>query len=507
MYTSKYRKSTKEVASHSPLDISIQGRQGLLFMIASRLSGMLIALLSNAIMGRLLTPEDYGLVAMATTMVVLLNLLKDFGLTTAVIQTKLLTTDQLDAVFWINLYVAAGFATIGALAAPWVAMFFGYAAITNIVFAMCGSLMIVSISATHGAMLRRHLHFAPLMWSEVVGQLIGLVVGISIAWFYRSYWAIVASQISAAMASTIFLFSSLRWIPGRPRALSSAWQLIRFGANLSVFSLLNFFSNQLGAIVTGAWLGAGAAGHFNRAQQLLTLTGNGLMQPIGQTALPMLSRYQNSPTDYRLYYLSLLQRTSLFFGALGAFVIIAGDAVTMILLGPKWALAGEMYRWFGLSIIAVGMASQTGNVLISQNRTTELRHWGFGDAFIRAGASGFGVLLGAVGVAAAFGVATLFITVPIVGWIVSRKGPIQLRDQFSAMQPGALVALLSVIIGLSLRMIYWPAQPVLAAALGFFVVMGAISAMFLVDANTRLVIKNSFLELQKLVYRRREEEI
>lgn len=496
-YSKSYFKTTTEIVSQNAGDVATRGRHGLFLMMISRLSGMLIALLSNAIMGRLLKPADYGLVAMATTLVVLLNLLKDFGLTTAVIQAETITPEQLDAVFWLNLITAGGFALAGVGAAPWIADLFGYAAITNILYAMCSTLLIVSISATHGAMLRRHLQFSPLMWSEVVGQLAGLVIGVSIAWLYKSYWAIVVSQIGAAFASTALIFAYQRWIPGPPRAFSSASRLFRFGANISIFSLLNFLSNQLGAIVTGAWLGAGPAGHFNRAQQLLTLTGNGLMQPISQTSLPILSRLQNSSLAYRDYYLTLLRRTSLFFGALGAFVMIAGDAIALTLLGPQWSLAGDMYRWFGLSIIAVGMASQTGNVLISQNRTTELRRWGFGDAIIRAGASGLGIMLGAVGVAAAFGIATLFITVPIVGWIVSLKGPIKLTDQFHAMRPGSLVALISLMVGLGVRAIYWPTQPLVAAFFGLTLVIFSIIVVFALDCQTKVVINNALNDIKK----------
>jgi len=491
-------KTTQELAQYSADEVNSRGKRGMLLMVTSRLSGMIIALLSNAIMGRLLKPEDYGLVAMASSAIILLNLLKDFGLTTAVVQTKEISAQQLDAVFWLNILVAVSFALLGSLSAPWVADFFGYPAIVSVLLAMCGTLVVSSISATHSALLRRHLNFNPLMWSEVAGQLVGLVVGVSVAWLFKSYWAIVLSQVCAAIASTTLIFASIRWIPGAPKALASASGLLKFGANISVFSLLNFFSNQLGAIVTGAWFGASAAGHFNRAQQLLSLTGSNLMQPISQTALPILSRHQNAPEAYRDYYLKLLQRTSLFFGLLGAFVIVAGDAIATTLMGPQWNLAGDMYRWFGLSIIAVGMASQTGNVLISQNRTKELRHWGFGDAAIRAGASVCGALLGALGIAAAFGAATLFVTVPIVGWIVSRRGPVNLQEQFTAMRSGAIVAVLSVALGLVVRSLYWPTIPLVAAAFGFFLATIALATAAVADKRTLEVLIDAFSELKDI---------
>lgn len=464
-------------------------------MLTSRLSAMLIALISNAIIARLLTPEDYGLVAMASAVIILLNLLKDFGLTTAVIQSPSLSVNQLNSIFWVNLMISMLMAGVGIVTAPMVADFYHQPQITEIIYALSLSLVIISVSATHGAILRRQLKLSSIMWSEIAGQLTGLLIGVAIAWYYRSYWAIVISQVLASVATTTIIFKSLPWLPGRLTKIQESYHLIKFGANISIFSLLNFFSNQLGAILIGANFGANAAGHFNRAQQLLNLTGSGLMQPISQTVLPVLSRYQDSPEDYRNYYLVMLERTSFFFAALGAFVIIAGDSITYILMGNQWHVAGEMYRWFGLAIIAVGMASQTGNVLISQGRSGELRNWGFGDAGIRAGASIMGGLLSAVGVAAAFGMATLFITVPIVGWIVSRKGPVSVRNQFKAMQPGAMFALISTALGLLLRGYYWPSHPVVSALFALLILLASGLVLTLLHSQTRTMM----IKLKELV--------
>ncbi|OYT85600.1 MAG: hypothetical protein CFE46_17835 [Burkholderiales bacterium PBB6] len=494
--------STSEVLRRTGGDAAALGRRGTLFMAGSRVSGMAVGLLSSAVMGRLLSPADYGLVAMAMSLMLLLNLLKDFGLTTAVVQSEALNEDQLDAVFWINLYVTLGFAVLGALSAPWVAAFYKEAALQPIVYALCTSLLAVGLTGAHTALLRRQLNFAPLMWGEIVGQLCGLVIGVGLAWWTRSYWAIVASQLAAALATSLVMLIALPWRPGAPRQLRSAAALIRFGANLSVFSLLNFFSNQLGAILTGAWLGAGAAGHFNRAQQLLNLSGSTLMGPISQTTLPVLSRLQSDAEGYRAYYLHLLQRTSLFFGLLGAFVVVAGDAVARVLLGPQWEAAGQMYRWFGLSIMAVGLASQTGNVLLSQARSSELRHWGFGDAFIRAGASAIGVSLGAISVAAAFGVSTLFITVPIVFWIMGRKGPVSMPGQWAAVRPGLVCAGLVVAVGLAIRQFAWPGQAWLALVVGVTITIGA-TLLALMDPAVKRLWVEIVMDLSNALKRRK----
>lgn len=497
--------TTSDILGLSVSDAASRGRRGTLFMAGSRVSGMAVGLLSSAVMGRLLTPDDYGLVAMAMSLMMLLNLLKDFGLTTAVIQREGLTAEQLDAVFWINLYVALGFAVLGAIAAPWIASFYGQPRIEPIIHALCAALLLVSVSSTHSAMLRRHLNFQPLMWGEMAGQLCGLVFGVGLAWWTRSYWAIVASQLASALATTLVTCVALPWRPGRPTQLRSADALIRFGANLSVFSLLNFFSNQLGAIMTGAWLGAGAAGNFNRAQQLLALSGNTLMGPISQTTLPVLSRLQADAEGYRRYYYGLIERTGLVFGVLGAFVVIAGDAVARVLLGPQWAQAGEMYRWFGLAIVAVGLASQNGNVLLSQSRSAELRHWGFGDAAIRAGASGAGILLGSVGIAAAFGVSTLMITVPLVFWLIGRNGPISSAGQWAAARPGLVCFAMVAGLGLGLRAAWWPVAvwAQLAVALGLLGMGMGMACML--DKPTRQVVVSVKATLAEFIRRRRGE--
>lgn len=496
-------RTTSDILSLSVSDAASRGRRGTLFMAGSRITGMAVGLMSSAVMGRLLTPDDYGLVAMAMSLMMLLNLLKDFGLTTAVVQHEGLNSEQLDAVFWINLMVALAFAGLGVLAAPWIAAFYEQPRIQPIVYALCVALILVSASSTHAAMLRRQLNFQPLMWAEMAGQVFGLVLGVGLAWWTRSYWAIVASQLAAGLATTLVTCVALPWRPGRPTNLRSANALIRFGANLSVFSLLNYFSNQLGAILTGAWLGASAAGNFNRAQQLLALSGNTLMGPISQTTLPVLSRLQGDAEGYRQYYYSLLARTGLVFGLLGAFVVVGGDAVARVLLGAQWGQAGAMYRWFGLAIVAVGLASQNGNVLMSQGRTVELRHWGFGDAAIRAGASGIGIALGAVGVAAAFGVATLAVTVPLVFWLIGRHGPISAPGQWASARPGLVCFGAVVALGLGLRSLWWPGLPLWQVALTVAIAIVGSALACLLDRPSRDLVQSLFKTLVGLVRRRR----
>lgn len=409
---------------------------------------MTLGLLSSAIMGRLLLPSDYGLVAMAASAMILLNVLKDFGLTTALVQAERLEVDQVNNVFWLNLILAAGFALGGVAAAGLLATFYSEARVRDILIALAIGLIVTSSMATHAAMLRRRLEFAPLMWAEFAGQVAALLIGVSIAWLTHSYWSIVASALSSAVATALVTFLGLPWLPGRPRAPGKVYDLFRFGANLSIFSLLNYFSNQLGMIVVASSSGSSAAGHFNRAQQLLNLSGSILMQPISQVVLPALSRLQDNAADYRSMYIAILRRTAFGFAVIGSAIVLEGDLITRILLGPSWTEAGTMYRWFGLAVIAVGMASHTGNVLMSQGRVAELRNWGFGDAAIRAGSSAFGLYWGSVGVAASYAVATLFLTVPISMYIIGRKGPVSMADQMAAVRPAVIFSLLAVSFGL-----------------------------------------------------------
>lgn len=478
---------TATVVRAPKLDIHSRSRRGYFYLTISRFSGMFVGLLSSAIMGRLLGPSDYGLVAMAMSVMILLNLLKDFGLTTALIQTDTLGGEQLDAVFWINLLVASCCAGIGILAATPVAQFYGDPRIRDLIIALSFGVIVTSLVAPHSALLRRNLNFAPLMSADMAGQLTSLVVGVALAWWSGSYWAIVASTLAAAFATAFVTFICLPWLPGPTRALSSAKRLIAFGANLSLFSLLNFFSNQLGMIVVGSQVGAVAAGHFNRAQQLLNLSGSTLMQPIAQVVLPTLSRLQNDEPAYRATYLAILRRTSFVFALIGTAVVLEGDRMAVILLGPQWGEAGLMFRWFGLAIVAVGMASHTGNVLMSQNRAHELRNWGLGDACIRAGASLIGLSWGAVGVAAAYSVATLAITVPIVAAIVGRRGPVGFFDQMRAIRPAALLCAGGIAVGLAIRGHFSLWAPSVSVPVSALTVIAMAMLIMLLDPVGRLV--------------------
>jgi PST family polysaccharide transporter len=297
---------------------------------------VVVQLSGIVVLARLLSPEDYGLFAIVTVIIGFGEIFRDFGLSSAAIQARVLTDGQRDNLFWLNTAIGGALAVLVCAASPLLAAAFDDDRLMPLAIALSATFLLNGISTQYRAMHARRLRFGRLAVSEIAGQLAGVVLGIAAAALGAGYWSLVVLQLSQLLVTQVLLVSTNAWLPGRPRRDESIRPFVSYGAQLIGSQLLNYVASNVDTLTIGARFGAVPAGWYNRAFQLVMMPLLQVQMPATRVALPVLSRLQDQRerfADFLLFgQVVLLSLIGTVFGVL----IAQAPDVVHLALGPQW---------------------------------------------------------------------------------------------------------------------------------------------------------------------------
>src|SRR3984885_2685130 len=284
---------------------------------------------SLMVLGRLLSPKEFGLVGMVTAVIGVLSLFRDFGLSTATVQREYVSEDQLSTLFWINLFVGGILALFSVGVAPLVARFYNEPRLVAVTTVLALGFIFNAAGVQHGALLQRQMRF------------------------------------TAMAISSVCLWIACTWIPGMPRKGVGVRSMMRFGGTITVNSLVVYVAYNLEKVLLGRFWRADAIGIYGRALPLLTIPTDNLNSSIGGVAFSALSRIQNDPERLKSYFLkgySLVLTLTL--PITFACALFAPDVI-FVVLGPKWKDAAAIFRLLAPTILIFAIINPLAWLLFS----------------------------------------------------------------------------------------------------------------------------------------------
>jgi len=356
-------------------------------------------LVSLVLLSRLLDPSAFGLIAMTTVLLAVGELLRDFGLTAAAIQTPRLSTPQKNNLFWTNCVLGLiVMMTLWLFAAP-AAVLYSEPRVEELIWWLAPVALLNAVQAQFQIELTRNLRFGALVTTDVAAQAIGLVAAVLAALGGMSYWALVIQQITIAACLLTSRFALSKWRPGLPDRRTSIRSFFRYGFHLTLAQGLGLASSNADTVVIGARFGAVDLGIYSRAFQLLMAPINQVLVPLTNVALSVLSRLSNEATRFYAYLMGAQLALSYSLGFV--FGVSAAAAVPAIglLLGPNWSNAAPIFQ-----VLAIGGLFQVLSVIgywvfLSKGLTRSLLHYNLVTKTLTIGCVILGSVWGPIGVA------------------------------------------------------------------------------------------------------------
>lgn len=427
---------------------------------------------------RMLTPKDFGLVGMIVSITAIVDLLKDFGLSSATIQRERVDQSQVSLLFWINVGLGGSLTLLTAILAPLIAFLYGNPELLTLTLALSVSSLLGAIPLQHEAILKRGLRFAPIAWINFGSAALGTVAALLLAMRGFGPWALVARTLVRLAARAVLTWFASAWRPSKPER-ANVRELIRFGSHLSGFQLLNYLERNVDNVLVGKFAGAEALGFYGKAYEIMRLPLDEVNRPVASVAVPALSRLLATPDRYRAAYLSITRLLLVFTVPLAALAILTAEWLIPAVLGAKWAGAVPVFQWLALGLLIKPLLNTVVWLFVSQDRTRDLFRWGVLGAALALSSFLIGLPWGATGVAAAFTICELAIRAPILIYWAGRTGPVSIRDLLAALVPAwtCAAAVAAAFLAVNGALSAQPTVLRVAVACGAAVVAGVLSVL------------------------------
>ena len=426
---------------------------GVIITVVAQLVRFVLRFGYQIVIGRLLLPGDFGLVALAAPVISFIQTFADLGLSEATIQKKDISQAQLSGLFWLNIVTGAVLAGLCAIIAEPIARFYGDPRAAPIVMASGGLLLLSSFFSQHMALMNRHMRFKGIAVMDIATFLVGSAAGIASALLGAGYWAIIINQLVTNLVGLVMAWTMTGWMPGRPGRYSEMKPLIAFGGNMTSSSIIKFFSRNSDNILLGRFAGEYALGLYDRAFKLMSLPFGQVSAPFSRVAIPLLSRCRDEPEFYRRAFQRLLEAVLLLLYPALVFVVATCHELIVLALGQRWAEVTPIFAILGIDAFVAPLGNSMTWLFVSQGRTAEMRNYAFITCVLAISLFVIGLHWGPRGVAA--GYATAGVTELCIQWpTVTRKGPLRRRDFVSTVAPflPAVAISFAVLLGLRTRL-------------------------------------------------------
>lgn len=461
-----------------------------LLLLLRRFFAVAVGFLATITIARLLGPHAYGLANMSGIILALAQVFRDFGVTQALMRKGQISVEERTVLFWFNAATSTGIAILLACLAPWAAAFYKEPVVGSIMLVSAFSFWLGGMSLQHRSLLLRAMRFGDIAWIDAAGVVVNFAVALTIALIRRDVWAIVFGALAQQLTTSILSVWRSGFVPGRPRKMEGFGELLKFGANTSIFAISWFVSNNIAPLLIGHQMGAAQLGQYNRAQALYALPSQNLVQPIAQATLPLLTHLRPDPEAYREAYLRLTRTLTTFMMPAAVFLGFAGEPLALTLLGDQWAEAGWVLTCLAPTLAMVGMIHSLNDLFITQNRSSEMRNLGLIEMTIRIVAIAVGAMFGLVGVSIAF-TASSVVAGAMRVFVAGRSGPVSAVDQFRQFVP-ALPMSIMIALACGATLVgfrFYPLHPAseLAALMAAAVVGAVLSLAIFRTSRTALL--------------------
>lgn len=411
---------------------------GGMFALATNFARYGIAIVSSAILSRMLPPEDFGLFAMAATATNFVGLFGDLGIATAIVQAERISRNVASGLFYLNLLMGCAIAFITFFLSYFVADFYEDARLIELVMLLALVTPLMTISNFYVAIAGRKMKWRELSLVSTLSQVISAVVAITLAWLYDvGYWALFAQQLCMAVVSIGLYMLLDKWRPGRVTNWRAVKKPVTFGIYLTGFGVFNYLHRQADNVIVGANAGAAALGYYSRAYNLFMLPLTSTIWPMLGPLTSGLSRTQNDPPVWARQYLAFLACASALAAALAGILIISSHSIVLVVYGPQWASVVPIFQALSITMVLQPLYSSVGVVYISLGRSKQ-KFWASGAAsFIYLAAFLIGIRFGPMGVAFGY-TAAVVVILPLWTWLAIRGTYIRGADILLAVAPPVL---------------------------------------------------------------------
>lgn len=335
-------------------------KKAALINAAGKYSKIILSLVLNAILARILSAEDYGIVAVITVFSTFFTTFSDMGFGPAIVQNKELTDNDINNIYSFTVYISLVLMLIFAVCSFPISAFYEDQVYISLGGMLSVSLLFNALNMVPNGLLNRDKKFVSIALRTVVVYVGSAVITIVLAFMGLRYYALAIQAILSALFTFVWNFATTKPQFKISVEMKSIKKVINYSGYQFAFNVVNYFSRNLDNVLTGKFMGNAELGYYNKAYTLMLYPVNNLTGVISPVLHPILSDYQKQIDIIYRKYMKIVK----FLACLGLYVapfcFLAANEIINILYGANWTNSAICFRLLSIAIIPQMMNSSAG---------------------------------------------------------------------------------------------------------------------------------------------------
>lgn len=421
--------------------------KGIKWTSLSSIVGAGSQLLQLVILAWYLSPEDFGLMAIALVAIGFSQIFLDLGISNAIIHQQDITKKELDTLYILNIGSGITIFCVLFVLAPFLAAFYEEPELISVIRWVSFSFIIQPFGQQFLVLLKKELQFNEIAKRDILSKAVSLIVAVAFAVNEGGVYSLVFGNLSAAVASTaLLLFVGLKY--HRP-SLFFKFCLVKESVKFGLFQMgenfINYFNTQFDSILIGKLLGIEALGIYEVAKNLAMRPAMIINPIIVQVTFPLLAKMQHDTASVKRTYLKTIKYLASINFPVYTFIFAFAEPLVLLLFGDKWIAAVPILRILSL----YGMFRSTGNpvgaLLLARGRADLGFYWNFCLFFLIPICIYFGSTFGIIGTALTLLALQVFLLVPAWAFLIKKSCNASFKEYFGQMKTPFLLSILQSI--------------------------------------------------------------
>jgi O-antigen/teichoic acid export membrane protein len=375
---------------------------GTKWMAFSQAGRAIAQLLGMVILARLLSPSDFGVVAMAWLVIGFAAIFQDLGTKAVVIQRRELSSALLDSIFWLNAGFGLAIAILIALIAPVVAVALREPRLTAVLWLLALAFPIGGLGLVQQGLLERASSFRSVALIECCAAFAGLATGVLAAVAGWGVYSLVTQAVVAWIVVTAGLWAASAWRPAWRCSLALIREIAGFSGNLVGFGVVNYFGRNIDTVLIGRFLGATDLGYYHLAYRLMIWPLQNISWVAARAFFPALSRLQDDKQRLRQAYVRAAAAVFLITAPLSLGLFILREPFVLAVMGERWLIVADVLFWLAPVSMVQSVGTTAHWLYLSTGRTDVLLKFAVLNVVAVTCAIVVGLQWGVEGVAAAY---------------------------------------------------------------------------------------------------------
>lgn len=345
---------------------------GVFYTALAKYSGIFISLAIAGVLARLLSPEDFGVVAIATVIIAFFSLFTDMGLSPAIVQHKSLTKEELSDIFSFTIWMGAAISILFFAASWLIAQTYESEILRTLCQLLSINLFFASATIVPGALFYLNKEFKFIAIRSFVIQIVAGAAAVTAALCGAGLYALIINPILSSIL--IFIISYQRY-PQRLRftlGLTVIRKIFSYSAYQFMFNVINYFSRNLDKLLIGKYMSMTDLGYYEKSYRLMMLPLQNITQVITPVMHPIFSDYQNDKERLVSGYERIVRFLAFIGLPLSVLLFFTAEEVTLIIFGDQWLPSIPVFQILALSVGVQIILSSSGSIFQAAGDTRSL---------------------------------------------------------------------------------------------------------------------------------------